>query len=76
MSSLKARLISIGKSMLDFYAKAVYIESSIVDSDGEIIGHEWHGLRIGEVVRDFSPSEDELSEDHQASTSEEISERE
>jgi len=74
MSSFKAMLISFVNSVLDFYAKAVYFESPVVDSEGEIIGHEWHGLRIGEVRRDFSPCKDDLSEDHQASTSEENAE--
>ena len=77
MSSLKAMLISFVNSVLDFYAKAVYFKYPVENSDGEIIGYEWHGLWIGAGRVFFNSCEDvdDLSTDHNAHVSDQSSER-
>ena len=76
-SSLKSKLIRLANSILDFYAKTVYFEYPVENSDGEIIGYEWHGLRIGAGHVFFNSCEDvdDLSTDHNAHVSDQSSER-
>lgn len=73
----KSELIRLANSILDYYAKTVYFEYPVENSDGEIIGYEWHGLRIGagHVFFNSCKDVDDLSTDHNAHVSDQSSER-
>lgn len=40
-------LVNCTNTILDFYARAFYHEHPIKDDEGNLIGHEWYGVRSG-----------------------------
>ena len=64
--ALKKMLVNCTNTNLDFYAKAFYHEHPIKDDEGNLIGHEWYGIRSGGGQVWFDPvyaEDNELSND-------------
>ena len=64
--ALKKMLVNCTNTILDFYARAFYHEHPIKDDEGNLIGHEWYGIRSGGGQAWFNPvcaEDNELSDD-------------
>ena len=68
--ALKKTFVSCANRILDFYARAFYHEYPVNDNEGNLIGHEWHGIRSGGGRVMFDPvraEDNELSDDDSVS---------
>jgi hypothetical protein len=64
--ALKKMLVNCTNTILDFYARAFYHVHPIKDDEGNLIGHEWYGIRSGGGQVWFDPvcaEDNELSDD-------------